>query len=470
MTDANGKDVQKFFIKETGKPADPSSKWYGSYYNTSLTSTWAEYSVEFDFTKTIGSMYSVPLSDAVDADETDLTNFSICFQGDVADKTILIDDVQLELVEDLSEPDPETPTELIKDSDFENADFTKTFDATPVVFGEWVTYTDAKNEKNNISYIVADDAVRGKVGSYTGKPYSWYTSFFAQRIETTAKKGIYKLSFWGKSTDGGKAKVYIRTTDAGGKDVQKFFIKETGKPSDPSSKWYGSFYSTALTAEWVEYSVEFDFTKTINSMYSAPLSDAIDADDIDLTDFSICFQGDIADKTILIDGVSLTLVKDMSDPEDPDQPGENLVKDADFESNPDLTLQLEEPTVCGQWVAYKDQYETNVVTIGVSDDTTQGKVAAITGKTSSWYTTVLSQRIDGTVPLGIYRFSFLGRSDDGGQLRDYTRATDENNSNVNKFFIKETGKPSDPTQSWYGCWQSFTLTDTWKEYYVDFNL
>ena len=395
LTDANGKDVQKFFIKETGKPADPSSKWYGSYYNTSLTSTWAEYSVEFDFTKTIGSMYSVPLSDAVDADETDLTNFSICFQGDVADKTILIDDVQLELVEDLSEPDPETPTELIKDSDFENADFTKTFDATPVVFGEWVTYTDAKNEKNNISYIVADDAVRGKVGSYTGKPYSWYTSFFAQRIETTAKKGIYKLSFWGKSTDGGKAKVYIRTTDAGGKDVQKFFIKETGKPSDPSSKWYGSFYSTALTAEWVEYSVEFDFTKTINSMYSAPLSDAIDADDIDLTDFSICFQGDIADKTILIDGVSLTLVKDMSDPEDPDQPGENLVKDADFESNPDLTLQLEEPTVCGQWVAYKDQYETNVVTIGVSDDTTQGKVAAITGKTSSWYTTVLSQRIDG---------------------------------------------------------------------------
>lgn len=190
MTDANGKDVQKFFIKETGKPADPSSKWYGSYYNTSLTSTWAEYSVEFDFTKTIGSMYSVPLSDAVDADETDLTNFSICFQGDVADKTILIDDVQLELVEDLSEPDPETPTELIKDSDFENADFTKTFDATPVVFGEWVTYTDAKNEKNNISYIVADDAVRGKVGSYTGKPYSWYTSFLHKELKLLLKGNL----------------------------------------------------------------------------------------------------------------------------------------------------------------------------------------------------------------------------------------------------------------------------------------
>ena len=74
-------------------------------YNTSLTSTWTEYSVEFDFTKTIGSMYSFPTSDAADANEVDRTNFSICFQGDVAGKTILIDDVKLELVKDLSKPE-----------------------------------------------------------------------------------------------------------------------------------------------------------------------------------------------------------------------------------------------------------------------------------------------------------------------------------------------------------------------------
>lgn len=79
-----------------------------------------------------------------------------------------------------------------------------------------------------------------------------------------------------------------------------------------------------MTTEWVEYSVEFDFSKSINSMYSVPLSDAVDTDEIDLTDFSICFQGDVADKTILIDGVSLTLVKDMSEPEQPEEPKENL--------------------------------------------------------------------------------------------------------------------------------------------------
>lgn len=472
-TTASDTDGSTYFIKYTDQPTDPTAKWRGTYYNQSLSTEWKEYSVEFDFTKVGKTMYDMTLNDAVDATDVDLTNFTLCFQGENADKNILIDDVKLELVKDLSEPEqPEEPGDaLIKDSGFDNADFAKTFDTTPSVFGEWVTYKDPKNEKNEVSYAVVDDATKGKVASYTGKPSSWYTSFFAQRIETTAKKGIYKLSFWGKSTDGGKVKTYIRLTDAAGGDVQKFFIKETGKPSDPASKWYGSYFNTSLTTEWAEYSVEFDLTKTITSMYSVPLSDAKDADEIDLTNFSICFQGDVADKTILIDNVSFILVKDLSDPEEPDQPGENLVKDSGFESNPDLTLQLEEPKVLGQWVAYKDQqYETKPVTITVSDDATQGKVVAITGQTFSWYTTVLSQRIEGTIPQGIYRFSFLGRSDDGGQLRIYTRTTDADNSNTNNFFIKETGKPSDPTQKWYGCWQNFTLTSTWKEYYVDFNL
>lgn len=213
-----------------------------------------------------------------------------------------------------------TTVNLIKDSGFDNADFTKVFDAEPYLYGEWLTYKDAK-ETNVTSYDIVDDQERGKVGSFTGKPYSWYTSFFAQRIETVAKKGIYKLSFWGKSTDGGKAKVFIRLTDANGKDVQKFFIKETGKPADPSSKWYGSYYNTSLTSTWAEYSVEFDFTKTIGSMYSVPLSDAVDADETDLTNFSICFQGDVADKTILIDDVQLELVEDLSEP-DPETPTE----------------------------------------------------------------------------------------------------------------------------------------------------
>ena len=162
LTDAGGKDVQKFFIKETGKPSDPASKWYGSFFSTSLTTEWTEYSVEFDLTKTITSMYSVPLSDAIDADEIDLTNFSICFQGDVADKTILIDNVKLDLVKDLSEPEVEEPTDLVKDADFNNADFTKTFDASPAIFGEWVTYKDPKNEKHEISYSVVDDATKGR--------------------------------------------------------------------------------------------------------------------------------------------------------------------------------------------------------------------------------------------------------------------------------------------------------------------
>ena len=469
-TDASGADGKTYFVKYTDQPADPTAKWRGTYYNQSLSTEWKEYSVEFDFTKIGNTMYDMTLNDAVDATDTDLTNFTLCFQGETAEKNILIDDVKLELVKDLSEPEPEVPVDLVKDAGFDDADFTKTFNASPTIFGEWVTYKDAK-ETNEISYAVVIDDARGKVASYTGKPASWYTSFFAQRIETTAKKGIYKLSFWGKSIDSGKVKVFIRTTDAGGKDVDKFFIKETGKPSDPNKSWYGSYYNQELTAEWVEYSVEFDLRKTIGSMYSKPLSDALDTDAIDLTDFSICFQGDVADKTVFIDDVSFVLVKDFSDPEEPEEPQENFLKDSGFDSNPDLTLLTEESPECGKWLAYKDEeYEKNEVTMSVQDDADQGKVVVISGKPFSWYTTVLSQRIEGTLPEGIYRISFRGKSADGGSVRTYIRATNEANTNINKFFVKETGKPSDPEKGWYGTWQSFSLTSQWKEYYVDFNL
>lgn len=470
LTDEKG-DVQKFFIKETDKPTDPTAKARLTYYSTSLTTEWKEYSVEFNLTKVGDTVYDMTLNGALNATDVDLTNFSICFQGEIADKTILVDDVKFELTKDLSVPEPELPTDLIKDAGFDKADFTKTFDAIPFVFGEWVTYKDPNNEKAEISYTVVDDANRGKVASYTGKPSSWYTSFFAQRMETKAKKGIYKLSFWGKSADAGKVKVFIRLTDAGGKDVQKFFIKETGKPTDPEGKWYGTYYNALLTAEWTQYSVEFDFTKTNNSMYSVALNTSKDADEVDLTNFSICFQGDVVGKTILIDDVSLILTKDLSEPEEPVQPTENFLKDSGFDSNPDLTLLTEESAECGKWLAYKDtQYEKNVVKMVVEDDAVRGKVVSIAGKPFSWYTTTLSQRIDGTLAEGIYRISFRGKSADGGSLRVFTRITDDKNLNINKFFVKETGRPTDPEQKWYGTWQSFNLTSQWTEYYVDFNL
>lgn len=70
-----------------------------------------------------------------------------------------------------------TAENLIKDSGFDNADFSKTFTDEPRVYGSWVTYTDAK-ETNTVSYEVVTDPVRGKVGSFTGRSLSWYTSFF----------------------------------------------------------------------------------------------------------------------------------------------------------------------------------------------------------------------------------------------------------------------------------------------------
>lgn len=61
-----------------------------------------------------------------------------------------------------------TTVNLIKDSGFDNADFTKVFDAEPYLYGEWLTYKDAK-ETNVTSYDIVDDLERGKVGSLRGK-------------------------------------------------------------------------------------------------------------------------------------------------------------------------------------------------------------------------------------------------------------------------------------------------------------
>ncbi|WP_251236617.1 DUF4627 domain-containing protein, partial [Bacteroides nordii] len=300
-----------------------------------------------------------------------------------------------------------TAENLIKDSGFDDADFSKTFTDEPRVYGSWVTYTDAK-ETNTVSYEVVTDPIRGKVGSFTGRSLSWYTSFFAQRIETTAKKGIYKLSFWGKSADGGKVKAFFRTTTSDGTDGSTYFIKYTDQPTDPTTKWRGTYYNQSLSTEWKEYSVEFDFTKVGKTMYDMTLNDAVDATDVDLTNFTLCFQGENADKNILIDDVKLELVKDLSEPEQPEEPGDALIKDSGFD-NADFAKTFDaSPVIFGEWVTYKDpKNEKNEISYSVVDDATRGKVASYTGKPSSWYTSFFAQRIETTAKKGIYKLSFF---------------------------------------------------------------
>ena len=487
-TNAAGEDQQRFFIKETGRPEDLSQKYYGSYYNPTVTAEWAQYSVEFNFSTTSTSMYSFSQDDAktvTTATTDDLTNFSLCIQGDNAnaDKTFLIDDVELTLIEDLSPDEPENPgltgENIIPTPEFDGADFTKTFDSG--VFNEWVTLKGPK-ETGDISMSLVDDSERGQVACYSGKPASWYTSYIAQRIEGSFPAGIYRLTFWAKSDDGGKGKIFLRTTDAGGADLNDVFINETARPEDEAQKFYGGFYNPALTTEWTQYSVDFNFTLVTNSMYSFAMNDdskVSEATSDHRTNFSICIQGDNANdgKSFLIDDVQLTLIEDLSEPEDPDQPtGENLLADSGFDAATTEALAPAEAwdAAPGKWTAYRDVEEKNPdVQIAIEQDGEQGNVLSIEGNSSSWYTTLVGQFLDGTLERGIYRLTFKARSDNGAQLRVTTRCTGEENTFIagqNRFFVLANGAPVDPDEAWRGAYSLFSLTPSWQEYSVEYNL
>lgn len=284
------------------------------------------------------------------------------------------------------------------------------------------------------------------------------------------------MSFWGKSVDGGQVKTFFRLTDNGNKEQQRFFVKETGKPSSPDSKFYGSYYTQSLTAEWKQYFVDFDFTKVTKSMYQFTMNDTEDATTTDLTNFILMFQGNKAETTILIDDVELTLIKDLSDPDEPETPvGENLVKDSGFDATTTEDVTPTDgvwKTEVGIWSACRDEYETNQnIKISIKEDATQGKVLSYDGRPYSWYTTVVAQRIGGTLDKAIYRLSFKAKSSNAGVVRLYTRCTDEANEEfVNRYFVKANGAPADPDKTWRGVYEIVAVTDTWATYQVEYDV
>ena len=99
-----------------------------------------------------------------------------------------------------------TSENLISKSDFTEISSLGDYKQEPLVFNEWLMYHDANTDKddNAVKIELVDDATRGQVLSFYGRPKSYYTSYVGQRIEGKMKKGIYRLTFWAKSDDGAK--------------------------------------------------------------------------------------------------------------------------------------------------------------------------------------------------------------------------------------------------------------------------
>ena len=274
-----------------------------------------------------------------------------------------------------------TQENLLPVSGFDDADFSQTF--TSGVFNQWVTHS-ASSETNPITMSVVEDSERGLVASYDGRPYSWYTSVIAQRVEAQFAPGIYRLTFWAKSDNGAKAKVYLRATDASGVDVNRFFINETARPADEAQEFYGAIYNPTLTTEWAQYSVDFNLSIVSTNINRFAMTSTEAATTDDLTNFSLCFVGDNSNtgKSYLFDDVQLTLVEDLSpeepeEPENPDLTGENILPMTEFDEA-DLS-QTFSSGIFNEWTLAATSSEKNEITMELVDDSERGKVLSYTG-------------------------------------------------------------------------------------------
>lgn len=104
-----------------------------------------------------------------------------------------------------------TTVNLIKDSGFDNADF-ESIDAEPYLYGEWLTYKDAK--ENECYFMIQQMTGESKVGSL--KPYIRILHFAKEIV----LKRIYKLLWENQHRWEVKLKFYSFNFIANEKDAE----------------------------------------------------------------------------------------------------------------------------------------------------------------------------------------------------------------------------------------------------------
>ncbi len=203
-------------------------------------------------------------------------------------------------------------TNLINDSKFDEADLQRVYSQTfpNVWYNVWTQHVHSTQTSSSI--LLQTDATRGNVGAMINgaqniaNAYAW-RAFIAQRIQTTAEAGLYKISFWGKSTEGTPtARIFSITGERNASNQYKYFIFDTDKPTESTGKYWAFCKNIPLTSDWVYHEYVFDFSKTTDQLASIEYGSALTATTEDLTNFSICLQNNAANSTMRIDEISLT--------------------------------------------------------------------------------------------------------------------------------------------------------------------
>ena len=187
---------------------------------------------------------------------------------------------------------------LVKNGDMENLIATdiKTGTSSPKETEVWY----GVNNQVTGGIDLQTDALQGNVlhMNFSGS-LNWFKNYIGYNA-TGAKTTNYRLSFKAKANpETPSLQVYIRVNKAGnyffvkkGADLTKACAAEVIKPSN----------------EWKTYSVDFNFTQLVNTLYSTNISIS-QASESDCNNFCIAFATQTADADFYIDDVSLTKIK-----------------------------------------------------------------------------------------------------------------------------------------------------------------
>ena len=191
---------------------------------------------------------------------------------------------------------------LVDNGDFENLTQFSTSAGDPKEVGIWhFRSMDLPGSKA----VISKDKDRGNVAVIVrvpaeGAKLSWYNPFFAQVIDKEVDKGIYRLTFMAKANGAEPSlKVYLRNAED---EISFFMLKDREKTGGSSAA-----QQIALTGKWVKYTVEFDFSKSVNTVWDdkkiTPTTDKA------LSRFFLAFNPNTDYTTVFLDDVKLEKVK-----------------------------------------------------------------------------------------------------------------------------------------------------------------
>lgn len=343
----NNATDNKFALKE-GFDGAATPTLSGTAADFALTSEWQHFTLNYDMSKYCNSYNSAGSNGWIAENTTEamLEKVRVCFNTNVKNATIILDNIKLEPVnggtvdpdptpDPEPDPEPEVPADpelpayvevdengvFLMNGDFEDAapiQIWRTKDESKFLgyTGTWYFYQEQKDGVELDASVVTleDDAEHGKVAALTNaaKIGDWWGRCLMQRVGRKLEQGVYTLGFYARADGNAQLRICFPMKLKEGVKVAGYAVKEEFEYKD-GSKASGTLYDVSPAYQWTYYEQNFDFSRMINTIWSVSSADAIlgiDNEEV-LSNVYLSMWNNTASQTLLVDGF------EMTDPNDP---------------------------------------------------------------------------------------------------------------------------------------------------------